>query len=89
MNAGVGRIAIDSDYEIGQVERIARRLGVTAPVWIRVRVGVEAHTHDYIATAHEDQKFGLSPFDGTALAAARRILATDALELKGLHAHIG
>jgi diaminopimelate decarboxylase len=89
LRAGIGRIAIDSMYEVGQVARIARQEGVTAPVWLRVRVGVEAHTHDYIATAHEDQKFGLSLHDGSAMAAARLVLANEALEFRGLHMHIG
>jgi diaminopimelate decarboxylase len=54
-----------------------------------VTVGVEAHTHEYIATAHEDQKFGFSLAGGDAAAAAERVLAEPALELRGLHSHIG
>ncbi|MEO7130059.1 MAG: diaminopimelate decarboxylase, partial [Dermatophilaceae bacterium] len=65
-------------------------LGVVAPVLIRVTVGVEAHTHEFIATAHEDQKFGLSLAGGQAFEAARRILALpQTLRLLGLHSHIG
>ena len=56
---------------------------------IRVTVGVEAHTHEYIATAHEDQKFGISLAAGAAAEAVRRALARPELELRGLHAHIG
>jgi diaminopimelate decarboxylase len=52
-------------------------------------VGVEAHTHEFIATAHEDQKFGFSLSGGAAFAAAARILADDVLDLRGLHSHIG
>ena len=57
----VGRIVVDSFEEIDRVAAAAARLGVVAPVLVRVTVGVEAHTHEYIATAHEDQKFGLQP----------------------------
>ena len=57
---GVGRIVVDSLAEIERVDAVAARLGVVAPVMVRVTVGVEAHTHEFIATAHEDQKFGLS-----------------------------
>src|SRR5262249_44331738 len=64
--AGIGRIVIDSLSEIGRVADAARELGVQAPVLLRVTVGVEAHTHAYIATAHEDQKFGLSLQGGAA-----------------------
>jgi diaminopimelate decarboxylase len=56
---------------------------------IRVTAGVEAHTHEYIATAHEDQKFGFSITSGDAFEAVRRVEATPGLELLGLHSHIG
>ena len=56
---------------------------------VRVTAGVEAHTHEYIATAHEDQKFGFSISSGDALAAVHRIREVDGLELLGLHSHIG
>ncbi|MGO1166322.1 MAG: diaminopimelate decarboxylase family protein, partial [Janibacter sp.] len=55
---GIGRIVVDSFAEIDRVAQIAAELGVVAPVMVRVTVGVEAHTHEFIATAHEDQKFG-------------------------------
>jgi len=58
-------------------------------VLLRVTVGVEAHTHEFIATAHDDQKFGFSLAGGAAAAAALRILDEDVLELRGLHSHIG
>jgi diaminopimelate decarboxylase len=56
---------------------------------VRVTAGVEAHTHEFIATAHEDQKFGFSISSGDAYEAARRVLAHDSLDLRGLHSHIG
>ena len=59
------------------------------PVMIRVTVGVEAHTHEFIATAHEDQKFGFSLASGAAAEAVRRVLACRQLTLTGLHSHIG
>ncbi len=87
---GVGRIVVDSLDEIERVAAIARELGVVAPVMVRVTVGVEAHTHEFIATAHEDQKFGFSLQTGQARGAIDRILAHgSALNLLGLHSHIG
>ncbi|KRB72815.1 diaminopimelate decarboxylase [Nocardioides sp. Root190] len=89
VDAGVGRIIVDSFHEIDRVADIARQLGVTQGVMIRVTAGVEAHTHEFIATAHEDQKFGFSIASGHAFEAAARVLAQDGLELRGLHSHIG
>jgi diaminopimelate decarboxylase len=87
---GVARIVVDSFEEIERVAAAAQRLGVMAPVLVRVTVGVEAHTHEYIATAHEDQKFGFSLAGGQAAEAVRRILEHSAyLSLLGLHSHIG
>ena len=89
LEVGVGRIIIDSVLEIERLRELTAELGVTAPVMIRVTAGVEAHTHEYISTSHEDQKFGFSIIGGDALDAVRRVLATPGLELRGLHSHIG
>jgi len=87
---GVGRIVVDSFEEIDRLAALAADLGVRAPVMVRVTVGVEAHTHEFIATAHEDQKFGFSLASGRAAEAVDRVLARrDALDLRGLHSHIG
>jgi diaminopimelate decarboxylase len=89
VQAGVGRIVLDSFQEIVKVAAIAQKHGRRQPVQIRVTVGVEAHTHEFIATAHEDQKFGVALADGQAAEAVRRVLALDSLELIGIHSHIG
>jgi diaminopimelate decarboxylase len=92
VDAGVGRVVLDSFAEIVRLDAIARERGVVTPVMVRLTVGVEAHTHEFIATAHEDQKFGFSISGGEASAAAeavRRVLVADGLELVGLHSHIG
>ncbi len=89
VEAGVGRIVLDSFQEIVRVAHIADRLGKRQRVQIRVTVGVEAHTHEFIATAHEDQKFGIALADGQAAEAVRRVLKLDGLELIGIHSHIG
>jgi diaminopimelate decarboxylase len=87
---GVGRVIVDSYAEIERLAALARRLDTVARVMVRVTVGVEAHTHEFIATAHEDQKFGFSLSGGEAAEAVRRILAAAPhLELIGLHSHIG
>jgi len=90
LSYGVGRIVVDSFHEIDRIASVAAELGVVAPVMVRVTVGVEAHTHEFIATGHEDQKFGFSLAGGQAFEAATRLLARpDVFDLRGLHSHIG
>jgi diaminopimelate decarboxylase len=89
IEVGVGRIVIDSFEEIVRIADAASRAGIVQPVMVRVTVGVEAHTHDFISTAHEDQKFGLSVASGDALEAVRRIIKLPSLNFLGLHSHIG
>lgn len=97
---GVGRLVIDSLSEIARVAAIAQRLDVVAPVLVRVTTGVHAGGHEYISTAHEDQKFGLSLHSGptgqplvedasAALVALESVLAQPHLHLLGIHSHIG
>jgi diaminopimelate decarboxylase len=89
LEAGVGRIVVDSFDEIDRLSALVQETGRTAPVMVRVTAGVEAHTHEYIATAHEDQKFGFSINSGDALEAVRRVSAHPGFDLLGLHSHIG
>ncbi|WP_232679875.1 diaminopimelate decarboxylase [Nocardioides sp. R-C-SC26] len=92
---GVGRIVVDSSAEIERVGQVAAELlaagTISAPqgVMVRVTAGVEAHTHEFIATAHEDQKFGFSISNGDAFAAVRQVGGLSGLRLLGLHSHIG
>jgi diaminopimelate decarboxylase len=89
VKAGVGHVVVDSMTEIDRLDAIAGEAGVVQDVLIRVTVGVEAHTHEFISTAHEDQKFGLSLASGAALAGVRQVFDAANLRLVGLHSHIG
>ena len=89
VKAGVGHVVLDSLTEIERLDAIAGDAGIVQDVLVRVTVGVEAHTHEFISTAHEDQKFGLSLASGAAMDAVRRVFAADHLRLVGLHSHIG
>ncbi|WP_374581650.1 diaminopimelate decarboxylase [Frankia sp. CiP3] len=87
---GVGRIVVDSFVEISRLAAVAARAGVRQRVFVRVTPGVEAHTHHYVATGQEDQKFGFSLASGAAAEAISQVLAApEHLELVGTHAHIG
>ena len=89
LDVGVGRVVVDSVAEIERLSQLCQERGVTQRVLVRTTVGVEAHTHEFIATAHEDQKFGFSLAGGNAFDAVRRVLAAPGLDLVGLHSHIG
>jgi diaminopimelate decarboxylase len=87
IQAGVGRIVVDSLLDVVRIADAAERFGVVQQVLVRATVGVEAHTHEFIATAHEDQKFGLA--GDVVDEAVRRISKLPNLEFRGLHSHIG
>jgi diaminopimelate decarboxylase len=93
VDAGIGHVVLDSFDEIDRLVPLAEARiaagGSPVPVLIRSTVGIEAHTHEFIATAHEDQKFGFSLATGDALTAAVRVIREPALHLAGLHSHIG
>jgi diaminopimelate decarboxylase len=96
VRAGVGHIVADSFEEIA---RLGYLTGSACPlpaepvarpnVLVRVTTGVEAHTHEFMATAHDDQKFGFSLASGAADEAVRRVLGCPGVSFAGLHSHIG
>ena len=89
ISAGVGIIVIDSLFEIERVAAIAQSTGKVQKVLLRLTAGVEAHTHESIATAHEDVKFGFSIASGAAWQAVIQTKKHSTLELRGFHSHIG
>ena len=88
--AGVGHIVVDSFDEIRRLVRtVAAESGHRPRILVRVTTGVEAAAHEFVATAHDDQKFGFSLASGAADEAVRQVLASEVLEFAGLHSHIG
>jgi diaminopimelate decarboxylase len=89
LDAGVGRIVVDSSDEITRLEALVAA-GAPAPaVHVRVTPGVEAHTHEFIETGTEKSKFGFALDLGNALAAAKHIVGNSPLRFAGIHCHIG
>ncbi len=86
---GLHLLVCDSLDELSLVSEVAAELGVVAPILLRLTVGVEAHTHEAISTAHEDQKFGLSIANGAARKAVEYAVGDANLDLMGFHSHIG
>jgi diaminopimelate decarboxylase len=89
IKAGVGTLVIDSFDEISRVSKIAKELNKVQKIYLRLTPGVDAHTHEFISTAHEDVKFGFSIASGAALDAIEKCMAHDSLNLAGIHCHIG
>ena len=89
ISVGVESIVIDSLYEIERVAEAAKKAGKVQRVLLRITPGIQAHTHESIATAHEDVKFGFSIASGAAWAAITAVRTHPSLELRGVHAHIG
>lgn len=89
LDAGVGRVVIDSFDEIDRLDALVASGRQSPVVLVRVTPGVEAHTHEHIETGVEDSKFGLSLDRGEALAAAQRVVEGGRLHFAGLHCHIG
>ena len=87
VTVGIGAIVVDSLIEIERIAAAATKHGAVQAVRLRVNSGVHAHTHEYLATAREDQKFGITLSDTPAAVAAIR--SHDSLQFLGLHSHIG
>lgn len=85
----VGRIVPDSIDEINALDEVCAKKGKRICVQVRIKPGIEAHTHDYIKTGTDDSKFGFGIFNGQAIAAIKTILESDNLDFAGLHCHIG
>jgi diaminopimelate decarboxylase len=86
---GVARIVVDSFDELDRLQVVGRERDHTFRVWLRVTPGIDAHTHDYVRTGHDDTKFGFTLSLGLADQALVKALATDHVEVIGAHAHIG
>ena len=87
VTAGIGAIVIDSELEIERIASAAGAQDRVQPVRLRINTGVHADTHDFLATASEDQKFGIAIADAPAL--VEKILSHSHLKFLGLHQHVG
>lgn len=89
VEVGVGAVVLDNPAELEMLDLIAAKNSKVQKVLVRVKPGVEAYTHEMIATAHEDQKFGFSLASGSAFEAASVAIKAENLEILGLHCHVG
>ena len=89
LDAGVGRIVVDSFDELDRLDALHAETGVTPTVLLRVTPGIKAETHEFVATGHDDTKFGFTVSTGAADAAIARARSAASVDLVGLHVHIG
>ena len=89
IDAGVSKIVVDSFDELDRLDALHATTGARPEVLLRVTPGVEAHTHEFIATGQDDSKFGFTVSSGAAAAAVERAMKSSSMELVGIHAHIG
>ncbi|MGH8914080.1 MAG: diaminopimelate decarboxylase [Acidimicrobiia bacterium] len=89
LDAGVGRIVVDSMVEMDRIEGLVADGAETPTVMVRVNPGIEAHTHEFLRTGAADSKFGISIAGGEAAAAVERARNSPAMDMIGIHAHVG
>ena len=89
LEAGVGRIVVDSFDEMDRLDALHESTGMVPKVLVRLTPGIKAETHDFVATGHDDTKFGFTVSSGAAAAAIDRARHSGTMELMGVHVHIG
>ncbi|MBQ4629480.1 MAG: diaminopimelate decarboxylase [Clostridia bacterium] len=89
LNAGVGRLVVDGEGELEKIDAICKELDKKAEILIRVKPGVDAHTHQFISTGQIDCKFGFAIENGEAYEFIKKAMTFDTVQIKGLHCHIG
>ena len=89
VDCGVGRIVADNLPELERLNRIAADADKTVRILLRIKPGIDAHTHDFIQTGQIDSKFGFALETGEALEAVKAAITYPNLELSGIHCHIG
>lgn len=89
LEANIGCFVVDNFTELELLNALAKQRNRKVNVLLRVTPGVEAHTHEYISTGQTDSKFGFDIGNGTAFEAVKQAAAAEAIELLGVHSHIG
>ena len=89
VEAGIGRIVVDSFDELDRLDMLFAETGVAPKVLLRLTPGIKAETHDYVSTGQDDSKFGFTVSNGGAERAIERAQMSPAVDVLGIHAHIG
>lgn len=86
---GIGRFVVDNLIELDKLNNIAASMNRTAKIMLRIKPGIDAHTHSFIQTGQIDSKFGVALENGEAMQAVKKAITLSNIELLGLHCHIG
>ncbi len=89
LDTRVGRLVVDGFDELDRIERLVGEGHPVPAVFLRVAPGVDAHTHEYVATGQDDSKFGFTVANGDAARAVKRAIKSTAFDVRGVHSHIG
>ena len=89
IDSGVGDIVVDNLSELRRIEAVSARKGVVTTISMRIKPGIDAHTHQFIRTGQIDSKFGFALETGEAFEAVQAAVEAEHVELIGLHCHIG
>ena len=89
VKAGVGRIVVDNLPELERLQAISARYNATSGIMLRIKPGIDAHTHDFVKTGQIDSKFGFALETGEAFDAIRASIEYPNVRLRGIHCHIG
>lgn len=89
LDSGVGRIIVDNPDELETLSEIAKKTGKTANIYMRIKPGIDAHTHNFVKTGQIDSKFGFALETGEAMECVKLCARTENINLVGMHCHIG
>lgn len=87
LESGVGDIVVDNLNELHRIEKLSAEKGVVTSISMRIKPGIDAHTHEFIRTGQIDSKFGFALENGEAFEAVKEAVACENVELIGLHCH--
>lgn len=89
IESGVGRIIVDSREELSMIDELSRERDIVTKIMVRIKPGIDAHTHEFISTGQIDSKFGFSLENGEAFDFISDALSYKNIEITGIHCHLG
>ena len=89
LDAGIGRIVVDNEGELEDVNALSIEKGKVTKILFRIKPGIDAHTHEFISTGQIDSKFGVTLENNEAMDIIRKASELEGVKVVGIHCHIG